>query len=310
VKEEPAPVKPAQTSYKDRLWKGWILPAAEADNWLTAGSAAYYEDLQSDDLDRALEVRRADFRNASIEEPDAMQSFRMTTDRGVLLLEDLRRHLGDDKFFDLMTSFFAVNTTKAVSTAQFIDAAGEKERGFIESWLQSRDLPGDLGGATYLLSEYHPLARAIGQTIIIYGTAMDAGANRYAAERLQSSLLGWYESEPPVLKDFEVGDDDLRAHDVIFVGRPETNSALAHLASRLKLDYTGAEFRIAGVQHASERDALALAATNPLNPHRAVTVLAGNSALETVRLAQTLDFPAVEYAVYSFGKETASGFLK
>ena len=311
AKAEPvAPLKPAQPSYKDRLWKGWILPASDADNWLTAGSAAYYEDLQSDDLDRALDVRRAHFRNASLSDPDAMQSFRMPANRGVLLLDDLRRHMGDDKFFELMTSFFAANSTKAVSTAQFIDAAGEKERGFIEAWLESRDLPDDLGGAAYLLSEYHSLATAIARTIIVYGTVMDAGANRYAAERLQSSLLGWYESEPPVLKDFEVADDDLRAHNVIFVGRPETNAALAHLARQLKLDYTGAEFRIAGVQHASERDALALAATNPLNSHCAVMVLAGNSALETVRLAQTLDFPAVEYAVYSFGKETASGFLK
>jgi hypothetical protein len=310
AKEEPAPLKPAQPSYKDRLWKGWILPATDADNWLTAGSAAYFEDLQSDDLDRALDVRRADFRNASLAEPDAMQSFRMTANRGVLLLDELRRQMGDDKFFEMMTRFFAANSTKAVSAAQFIDAAGEKERGFIEAWLQSRDLPGDLGGAAYLLSEYHSLATAIGRTIIVYGTVMDAGANRYAAERLQNRLVELYESEPPVLKDFELSDDDLRAHDMIFVGRPETNSGLAHLAQQLKLDYAGAEFRIAGAQHASERDALALAATNPLNAHRAVVVLAGNSALETVRLAQTLDFPAVEYAVYSFGKETASGFLK
>ena len=135
-----------------------------------------------------MDVRRAHFRNASLSEPDEMQSFRMTANRGVLLLDDLRRHMGDDKFFDLMTSFFAANTTKPVSTAQFIDAAGEKERGFIESWLQSRDLPGDLGGAAYLLSEYHPQATAIGQTVIVYGTVMDAR---------RQSLCGRAIAEPP-----------------------------------------------------------------------------------------------------------------
>jgi hypothetical protein len=307
---EPAALTPAQVSYKDRLWKGWILPASDADNWLTAGSAAYYEDLQADDLERALEVRRTAFRNASLAEPDERQHYRMARDRGALLLDALRREMGDDKFLDVMTRFFAANTTKAVSTAQFIEAAGSRERGLIEAWLRSPGLPGGLGGAAYLLSQYHEQATAIGQTVIVYGTVLDAGANRYAAEQLQKRLNEWYESEPPVRKDFELSEDDLRSHNVIFVGRPETNSALAHLAKRLKLDYPGAVFRIAGAQHASEREALALAATNPLNPHRAVIVLAGNSALETVRLAQTLSFPRVEYAVYDFGKETVSGFLK
>jgi hypothetical protein len=292
------------------LWKGWILPASDADTWLTAGSAAYYEDLQSDDLERTLEVRRAAFRNASLAEPDAAQRYVMARDRGALLLDALRREMGDDAFLDLMTSFFAANTTKAVAAAQFIEATGERERGLIEAWLHSPGLPGDLGDAAYLLSDYHPQAPAIAQTIVVYGTVLDAGANRYAAEQLQRRLNEWYESAPPVRKDFEMGEDDLRSHNVIFVGRPEANSALAHLAKRLKLDYDGAVFRIAGVHHASERDALALAAANPLNPHRAVIVLAGNSALETVRLAQTLPFPAVEYAVYDSGKETASGFLK
>ncbi len=32
-----------------------FFPASDADTWLTAGSAAYYEDLQSDDLERALD---------------------------------------------------------------------------------------------------------------------------------------------------------------------------------------------------------------------------------------------------------------
>jgi Phospholipase B len=308
--DKPAPLKPAPISYKDRLWKGWILPASDADNWLTAGSAAYHGDLESDDLERALDVRRTAFRNAFLADPDDRQRYRMAMDRGALLLDALRRELGDDKFLDMMARFFAANTTKAVSTAQFIEAAGERERGFIESWLHARDLPGDLGGPAYMLSEYHGMAPAIGRTIIVYGTVLDAGANRYAAEQLQQRLMGWYESEPPVRKDFELSEDDLRSHNVILVGRPETNSALARVAKRLRLDYSGAVFRIAGAQYASERDSLALAANNPLNPHRAVLVLAGNSALETVRLAQTLSFPNVEYAVYDFGKETASGFLK
>jgi len=310
AENKPSDLKPGPLSFKDRQWKGWILPATEGDNWLSVGSAAYYEDLGSDDLDRALDVRRAHFRGESLAEPNEMVRAAMTGNRGALLLDALRRQMGDDKFFAFVTRFFADNTTKAVSTEQFEQGLGSSERALVDTWLRAPGLPGDSGGPAYLLSRYHGLAPTIGRTLIVYGTVMDAGANRYAAERLQHRLLGWYETEPPVRKDFEMSDSDLRTHDVIFVGRPETNSALAHLAKALKLDYSAAVFRIDGATHASERDGLALAASNPLNPQRMVLVLAGNSALETVRLEKSLSFSDVEYAVYDAGKESASGFLR
>ena len=308
LENEPAELKPAPLSYKSRLWKGWILPASEADNWLSAGSAAYYEDLSSDDLARALEVRRAKYRGASLTEPDDRERAKMIQDRGALLFDALRRAMGDDRFFEFVTRFFAENTTKQVSTAQFVSALEPNERLIVDAWLGARELPGDAGGAAYLLSEFHDFTPAIGRTVIAYGTVMDAGANRYAAERLQRRLTHWFENQPPLLKDYELSDEALRTHDVIFVGRPESNSALAHLAKALKLDYAAAVFRIGGAIHSSEGDSLALAASNPLNPHRMVLVLAGNSALETERLARTLSFPDAEYAVYESGKETASGF--
>ena len=34
--------QPRRASLKDRLWKGWVLPASDADTWFVAGSAAYY----------------------------------------------------------------------------------------------------------------------------------------------------------------------------------------------------------------------------------------------------------------------------
>jgi len=96
---------------------------------------------------------------------------------------------------------------------------------------------------------------------------------------------------------------------VIFIGRPETNSALAAWSERLGLDYGGADFRISGEDHASEKEAISFAATNPLDPKRMVLVLAGNSALETVRLAGAGPVRA-QYAIYQGGKMTSSGFLR
>ena len=34
--------RPAANALRDRLWKGWILPASDADTWFAAGSAAYH----------------------------------------------------------------------------------------------------------------------------------------------------------------------------------------------------------------------------------------------------------------------------
>ena len=101
--------------------------------------------------------------------------------------------------------------------------------------------------------------------IIVYGTLRDAGANRYAAEQWQHNFLNDYESQVPIYKDFAVSDDLLRDHDVVFVGRPESNSALASWSAKLGLDYQGAAFKINNEVHASEREALILAAENPLD---------------------------------------------
>ena len=125
--------------------------------------------------------------------------------------------------------------------------------------------------------------RRLGQAVLVYGTVRDAGANRYAAEQLQQRYLDQYESQVPIYKDFEVSDDLLRHRDVIFVGRPEANSALAAWSESLSLDYQGACFRVAGKAHASEREALLLAGKNPLDAAHMVLVIAGNDALRTVK---------------------------
>jgi hypothetical protein len=98
---------------------------------------------------------------------------------------------------------------------------------------------------------------------------------------------------------------------VIFVGRPEANSALDSWARKLQLDSTGASFRIAGSVHASEREAVLLAAQSPLDPAHMVLVVAGNDALRTVKLARSMreDEAPVEYTIVDDGSTVKSGFL-
>jgi hypothetical protein len=296
--KKPAEAAPAAAhpKYADRLWKGWLLPESDADAWLTAGSAAYYEDLKSSDVDKAVDAHWAGYRAAQIAKADEMQRFALDTHRGAIFLDKLRRDLGDDRFFQVMSDYFAANTTKTVTGESFLAAAKVKF-----------ELPADKGGAIYVASD---ILRRLGSAILVYGTVADAGANRYAAEQLQKEFLDMYESVAPIRKDFEVTDGDLTARDVIFVGRPETNSALAAWAEKLGLDYHDGNFRIAGKDHASEKESMAWAAANPLDKQHMALVLAGNSPLETVRLATAARPGRTAYAVFETGAETSSGFVK
>ncbi|HEX5230321.1 MAG TPA: hypothetical protein VFW44_21560, partial [Bryobacteraceae bacterium] len=131
----------------------------------------------------------------------------------------------------------------------------------------------------------------------------------YAAEQMQRGFFRWLEHAVPIRKDFEVSDGELRTHDVIFVGRPETNSALARWQQKLGLDSSGGLFRIDGQPYASETGALIFAAANPEDTRRMVLVVAGNSALQTV-LAAKASLSESQYAILESGKEVASGFIE
>jgi hypothetical protein len=119
--------------------------------------------------------------------------------------------------------------------------------------------------------------------VIVYGTAREAGTNRYVAEQLQAHYRERNQRNVPIYKDFEASDALLAQKDVIFVGRPETNSALSAWRAKIGLDYQGAVFKVNGETYASERNALVYAAKNPLDPAHMVVVYAGNSPLQTAR---------------------------
>jgi Phospholipase B len=280
-------------SYEGRLWKGWMLPASDADIWFVAGSAEYERVLDSKDVQEALNAQRAEWRRLQLNHGSATENFYRERTRGVLFLDSLRLKLGDDAFLKLMDDYFAANSTKTVTAQSFLDKAGAR--------LEDIDPP---DGPAYVTSDIWP---RLASAVIVYGTLRDAGANRYAAEQLQKQFLSRYQSEVPIYKDFEAADDVLRHRDVVFVGRPEANSALAAWSGQLHLDYSGAEFKIDGEVHASEREALILAAENPLDAAYMVLTVAGNDALSTVK-AVDADLSADEYIVFRTDADAIRGF--
>jgi len=286
---------PPQQNYSQHLWKGWVLPASEADVWFASGSATYYNDLDSKDLHNAMAAHWVEYRGLSaVSDPSPKQRFELETQKGVLFLDQLRLNMGDDHFFKLMTDFVGTHKTQPVTAQSFLDAAGV-----------SFAIPPDKGGAMHLASD---IRERLGSAILVYGTRADAGANRYAAEELQKHFLRSLESAVPIHKDFEVSEEELRTHDVIFVGRPESNSALTAWQDKIGLQSSGGLFRIAGQDHASETEALVFAAANPLDQRHMVLVVAGNSALQTVLLTQA-GWSETQYSIFDSGKEMASGFL-
>jgi hypothetical protein len=290
-----------RVSYRDRLWKGWVLPASEADTWFVAGSEQYYSELQSDNFDQAMETLRARYRRLKLEPETALTNFQLQKAKGALFLDSLRRKLGDERFFHLMSDFFRANTTKPITAHDFLGKSGAS---FAE--------PDPGAGATYVTSD---IAHRLSTAVLVYGTVREAGANRYAAECLQREFLNRYESQIPIYKDFEATDEVLRHRDVIFVGRPEANSALALWSPKLNArfdgaGFDGASFDIGGSRHVSEREALLLAAPNPLDAARMLLVVAGNDALRTVKLALSIldQAAATEYVVLDDGRTVHSGF--
>jgi Phospholipase B len=286
-------------SYKGRLWKGWVLPASDADTWFVAGSAQYRRILASKDVKEALNAERTIWRGLELSPDTPANHFRREQTRGVLFLDSLRVRMGDDAFLRLMSDYFSANTTKTVTAQSFLDQAGLANAG---AQLKAIDPP---AGPAYLTSD---IWRRLASAVIVYGTLRDAGANRYAAEQLQKRFLERYQNQVPVYKDFEVSDELLRHRDVVFVGRPEANSTLALWSAKIHLDYEGAAFKIDGDNHASEREALILAAENPLDPAHMVLVVAGNDALSTVK-AESAEFSADEYVIFRDGGGTTKGFV-
>jgi hypothetical protein len=262
--------KPALVSYKeqtDKLWQGWVLPASEADTWFVAGSAAYYRTLQAKDVHEAVEAERIRYRGLQLSGDVA--GFRSEEIKGELFLDALRQKMGDEPFLKLMSDYFAANTTKTVTARSFLEVAKVPF-----------DVAGPGDGPAYLPEDIHD---RLASAVIVYGTAREAGTNRYAAELLRTRYRDRDQREVPIYKDFEATDALLAHKDVVFVGRPETNSALAAWREKIGLDYPAAVFKVDGKTYASERNALVFASKNPIDATHMVVVYAGNSPLETAR---------------------------
>ena len=210
--------------------------------------------------------------------------------KGVLILAELRRSMGDHAFLTFMDQFGRAHAGRAVTTAAFL-AAAEKAHGktlepMKEAWLNGNALA-KLGtdiqarqtsGRFWSVDAFE---RQLDSTLIIYGTLAEADAQREAAFMLQHKLAGrWANITVPIKADRDVTDNDLLRNHVLLIGRPATNRITARLADAVPVRFGPASFKLRDQAFAHPLTAIVAAGPNPLASakDRSTVVFAGLSA--------------------------------
>jgi hypothetical protein len=170
--EPPADPKPDVTALKDvltferkLLWQGSLVPATDADNWISSGSAAYWALLKKlpDDAAKALDVQRetlsdADLRLAwlAAREPvvapvaertayDRYGAYGVPRIRGTFALHQLRLAVGNATFSRIMRAAVERSAGKPIGTAGFLaiasEVAGRDVRPVVAPWIERADVP-------------------------------------------------------------------------------------------------------------------------------------------------------------------------
>lgn len=148
-----------------RLWKGTLLPATAADQWLTSGSAAYWRllfDLPEDEekayrqlADRLAELNARYLTIAAAEGELAARAAAVAYDRyapyhqprikGTFALHQLRLLLGAETFLAVMGEVHSRFAGREIDTASFVALAEGIARRplapFLTQWIERTGLP-------------------------------------------------------------------------------------------------------------------------------------------------------------------------
>ncbi|MBI2195088.1 MAG: prolyl oligopeptidase family serine peptidase [Planctomycetes bacterium] len=113
---------------------------------------------------------------------------------------------------------------------------------------------------------------------VVRGTSGNPAENQEVDALVDRFLTDWWaysEGLPPVKKDAEVSEEDIRSRNLVLFGRPHTNAFLARIAPQMPVQIGNDFFQIAGQKFSGPRTGLALVYPNPLNPDRYVVVFSG-----------------------------------
>jgi hypothetical protein len=150
---------------REELWHNTVVPAADADNWFASGSAAYWQilrNLPEKAADAETQLRRTfgelndrylywTAREGTLAPAAAHRAYDRYTPyqvpriKGTFLLHQLRLLLGNDAFARVMGAVHERYAGAPMTTAAFIETAGEAAGrdldGFVRQWTDRDDLP-------------------------------------------------------------------------------------------------------------------------------------------------------------------------
>lgn len=126
-------------------------------------------------------------------------------------------------------------------------------------------------------------------SVYVYGTSRQIEANRSLALRFRHLLAdNFTEIMPPVRKDSEITEDELKNNDLLVLGGPADNGLTKKLIQKLGLNAGKNYFEWQGKIYGEEDDGLFAVFPNPYNPERVVYLYIANSALELHEMTNAL----------------------
>jgi hypothetical protein len=378
-------------------WHGTILPKSDADIWLATGFANYERIValekslrsSSQPLSRSarerigveLYVHRSSALAAlqsqsptqpGVHGPDLQHDewYRIASGKGVWLLHELRKGVGDKKFLEVMESFGRANAGKKVAVADFeqhlvqcgckdatallrnnspgpiwqklelvkatcapkqatngdggylVDldlrcppgfparelevtietANGEETRAVSvgngkKPHLETKERPSRVvvdkygltakqNGGTFMTLSF---LQELEQTLIVYGTSDEEPSQREAAEALQLAIIQRHSNfAVPIRSDKEVTEAEMKAHHLLLIGRPDSNSLVERWRDKLPITFGKRSFVVLEDSYAHPQSAVLAAAENPANHRYSIVVIAGLSAAATREAAPAL----------------------
>ena len=114
--------------------------------------------------------------------------------------------------------------------------------------------------------------------MVVAGTAGDAAADKDLRDKVTRWAREWdqfADGLPRVRLDSQVTDADIKTHNLVLFGTPETNSILARLADKLPITIGDHEYTVSGKSYRGPDLGLVMCYPNPLAPDRYVAIYSG-----------------------------------
>jgi len=146
-------------------------------------------------------------------------------------------------------------------------------------------------------------------TLIVYGTGRQDEANHTLARRWQETLANAYvEILPPLVKDSELTAEQTETSDLIVIGSLDDNALLDRLGLGEQVTWGKNHFTWRGTTYSDPDQGLFLVIPNPLNPKKAVYLVAANSALELHEMTKNYTRGIPSWALFEGDEVTAKGY--